>query len=55
VSDPVTRILFVDTANSSRSILAEALVRRAGGERFVAVVPPDRGPDSIGRARLIRR
>jgi arsenate reductase len=37
VTDPVTRILFVDTANASRSILAEALVRRAGGERFVAV------------------
>jgi protein-tyrosine-phosphatase len=37
MSDPVTRILFVDTANSSRSILAEALVRRAGAERFVAV------------------
>jgi arsenate reductase len=37
MTEHVARILFVDTANASRSILAEALVRRAGGERFMAV------------------
>ena len=30
------RVLFVSTSNASRSILAEAILRRAGGERFVA-------------------
>lgn len=30
------RVLFVSTSNASRSILAEAILRRAGGERFAA-------------------
>lgn len=32
--DAPIRVLFVCTANASRSILAEALLRRAGGERY---------------------
>ena len=31
-----TRVLFVSTSNASRSILAEALLRRAGGPAFEA-------------------
>jgi protein-tyrosine-phosphatase len=36
VTDAPIRVLFVSTSNASRSILAEALLRRAGGERFSA-------------------
>ena len=36
MSDAPIRVLFVSTSNASRSILAEALLRRVGGERFVA-------------------
>jgi protein-tyrosine-phosphatase len=36
VSDEPIRVLFVSTSNASRSILAEALLRRVGGERFLA-------------------
>jgi arsenate reductase len=35
VNEPI-RVLFVSTSNASRSILAEALLRRAGGDRFAA-------------------
>ena len=33
MTEPV-RVLFVSTSNASRSILAEAILRRAGGDRF---------------------
>lgn len=33
---PPIRVLFVSTSNAARSILAEALLRRVGGGRFVA-------------------
>ena len=36
MSDAPIRVLFVSTSNASRSILAEALLRRAGGDRFEA-------------------
>jgi len=36
VSDEPIRVLFVSTSNASRSILAEALLRKIGGERFLA-------------------
>jgi protein-tyrosine-phosphatase len=35
VSDEPIRVLFVSTSNASRSILAEALLRKIGGDRFV--------------------
>ena len=35
MSDPI-RVLFVSTSNASRSILAEALLRRIGSDRFIA-------------------
>jgi protein-tyrosine-phosphatase len=34
-SEPI-RVLFVSTSNASRSILAEAILRRVGGDRFAA-------------------
>jgi protein-tyrosine-phosphatase len=34
VSEAPIRVLFVSTSNASRSILAEAMLRRAGGARF---------------------
>jgi len=36
MSDEPIRVLFVSTSNASRSILAEALLRRAGAGRFDA-------------------
>ena len=36
MSEEPIRVLFVSTSNASRSILAEALLRRAGGGRFEA-------------------
>ena len=35
MTEPI-RVFFVSTSNASRSILAEAVLRRAGGERFEA-------------------
>jgi arsenate reductase len=35
VTEPI-RVLFVSTSNASRSILAEAVLRRVGGDRFEA-------------------
>ena len=35
MTEPI-RVLFVSTSNASRSILAEAMLRRAGGARFEA-------------------
>ena len=32
---PPIRVLFVSTGNASRGILAEAVLRRAGGDRFL--------------------
>ena len=36
MTDGAVRVLFVCTANASRSIMAEALLRRAGGDRYEA-------------------
>ena len=36
MTDEPIRVLFVSTSNASRSILAEAVLRRAGGTRFEA-------------------
>ncbi len=36
MSDAPIRVLFVSTSNAARSILAEAVLRRAGGSRFEA-------------------
>ena len=36
MTEPPIRVLFVSTFNASRSILAEAILRRAGGERYEA-------------------
>lgn len=36
MSDRPIRVLFVSTSNASRSILAEAILRRVGGDRFEA-------------------
>jgi arsenate reductase len=36
VTEGPIRVLFVSTSNASRSILAEAMLRRAGGVRFEA-------------------
>jgi arsenate reductase (thioredoxin) len=35
-ADATIRVLFVSTSNAARSILAEALLRKVGGDRFVA-------------------
>jgi arsenate reductase len=37
MTDEPIRVLFIDTANASRSIFAEAILRRAGNERFAVV------------------
>ena len=37
MSEGPIRVLFVSTSNASRSILAEAILRRAGGAQFEAV------------------